>query len=163
MDRRLLAEMGAAYRALEAWLEIVKAAVRQAGLECASIWHSGHYARDGRGEFRRQAYHIPVVSAEGLCDIELGFSALNTTAKLARARALAFPYEALPPRSLEACGVEDYLSDCYHARQRLEALRKNAASSNETEIGFAFSLPMAIDPDALAAFLTFLKNSRFSY
>ena len=163
MDRRLLAEMGAAYRALEARLEIVKAAVRQAGLECASIWHNGHYARDGCGEFRRQAYPIPVVSVENLCDIELGFSALNATAKLARARALAFPYETLPPRSLEACGVEDYLSDCYHAGQSLEALRKNAASSRETEIGFAFSLPMAIDPDALAAFLTFLKNSGFSY
>ena len=53
MDRRLLAEMDAAYRALEARLEIVKAAVRQAELECASIWHSSHYARDGRGEFRR--------------------------------------------------------------------------------------------------------------
>ena len=37
MDRRLLAEMDAAYRALETRLEIVKAAVRQAGLECASI------------------------------------------------------------------------------------------------------------------------------
>lgn len=110
-----------------------------------------------------QASPIPVVSVEGLCDIELGFSALNATAKLARAQSLAFPYEALPPRSLEACGVEDYLSDCYHAGQRLEALRKNAASSHETEIGFAFSLPMAIDPDALVAFLTFLKNSGFSY
>ena len=163
MDRRLLAEIDAAYRALETRLEIVKAAVRQAGLECASIWHSSHYARDGRGEFRRQAYPIPIVSVEGLCDIELGFSALNATAKLARAQSLAFPYETLPPCSFEACGVEDYLSDCYHAGQRLEALRKNAASSHETEIGFAFSLPMAIDPDALAAFLTFLKNSGFSY
>ena len=162
MDRRLLAEMGAAYRALEARLEIVRAAVR-GWTRCLSGWHNGHYARAGRGEFRRQAYPIPVVSVEGLCDIELGFLSLSITAKLARARALAFPYEALPPRSLEACGEEDHLSDCYHAGQRLEALRKNAASSHETEIGFAFSLPMAIDPDALATFLTFLKNSGFSY
>lgn len=159
MDRRLLAEMGAAYRALEAWLEIVKAAVRQAGLECASIWHSSHYARDGRGEFRRQAYPIPVVIVEELCDIELGFSALNATAKLARAQSLAFPYEALPPCSFEACGVEHHLSDCYHAGQSLEALRKNAASSHETEIGFAFSLSMTIEPELV----DFLKGSGFSY
>ena len=162
MDRRLLAEMDAAYRALEARLEIVKAAVRQAGLECASIWHSGHYARDGHGEFRRQAYPIPIVSVEGLCDLELGFFWLSITAKLARAQSLAFPYEALPPCSFEACGVEHHLSDCYHARQRLEALGKNAASSHETEIGFAFSLPMTIEPE-LVDFLIFLKGSRFSY
>ena len=162
MDRRLLAEIDAAYRALETRLEIVKAAVRQAGLECASIWHSSHYARDGRGEFRRQAYPIPIVSVEGLCDIELGFSALNATAKLARAQSLAFPYETLPPCSFEACGVEDYLSDCYHAGQRLEVLRKNAASSHETEIGFAFSLSMTIEPE-LVDFLIFLKGSGFSY
>ena len=121
------------------------------------------YARDGRGEFRRQAYPIPVVSVEGLCDIELGFLSLSITAKLARARALAFPYEALPPCSLGACGEEDHLSDYYHAGQSLETLRKNVASSRETEIGFAFSLPMTIEPDTLAAFLTFLKNSGFSY
>ena len=162
MDRRLLAEMGAAYRALETRLEIVKAAVRQAGLECASIWHSSHYARDGRGEFRRQAYPIPVVSVEGLCDIELGFLSLSITAKLARAQSLAFPYEALPPCSFESYGVEDYLSNCYHAGQSLEALRKNAASSHETEIGFAFSLPMAIEPE-LVDFPIFLKGSGFSY
>lgn len=162
INRRLLAEMDAAYRALETRLEIVKAAVRQAGLGCTSIWHSGHYARGGRGEFRRQAYPIPVVSVEELCDIELGFLSLNITAKLARARALAFPYEALPPRSLGACGVEDYLSDCHHAGQRLEALRKNAVSSHETEISFAFSLPMAIEHELFDC-LIFLKGSGFSY
>lgn len=163
MNKRLLAEMDAAYRALETRLEIVRAAVRQAGLECTSGWYNGHYARDGRGEFRRQAYPIPVVGVEKLCDIELGFSALSITAKLSRARALAFPYETLPVCSFEAYGVKDYLSDYYHAGQSLETLRKNVASSNEAEIGFAFSLPMAIAPDALAAFLTFLKNSRFFY
>ncbi len=163
MDKRLLAEMDAAYRALEARLETVKAAVRQAGLECTSGWYNGHYARDGRCEFRRQAYPIPVVSVEKLCDIELGFLSLNITAKLSRAQALAFPYETLPPRSFEAYGVEDYLSDYYHAGQSLETLRKNVASSNETEIGFAFSMPVAIAPDALADFLTFLKDSGFFY
>ena len=97
MNKRLLAEIDAAYRALETRLETVKAAVRQAGLECTSGWYNGHYARDGRGEFRRQAYPIPVVSVEKLCDIELGFLSLNITAKLSRAQALAFPYETLPP------------------------------------------------------------------
>ena len=163
MDRRRLAEIDAAYRALETRLEAVKAAVRQIGLEWTAGWYNGHYARDGRGEFHRQAYPIPVVSVKQLCDIELGFSALNITAKLSRAQALAFPYETLPPCSFEAYGVEDYLSDYYHAGQSLETLRQNVASSNEAEIGFAFSLPMAIAPDALAAFLTFLKNSRFFY
>ena len=163
MNKRLLAEIDAAYRALETRLEAVKAAVRQIGLEWTAGWYNGHYARDGRGEFHRQAYPIPVVSVKQLCDIELGFSALNITAKLSRAQALAFPYETLPPCSFEAYGVEDYLSDYYHAGQSLETLRQNVASSNEAEIGFAFSLPMAIAPDALAAFLTFLKNSRFFY
>ena len=163
MNKRLLAEIDAAYRALETRQEIVKAAVRQAGLECTSGWYNGHYARDGRGEFRRQAYPIPVVSVERLCDIELGFSTLSITAKLSRARALAFPYETLPPCPFEAYGVEDYLSDYYHAGQSLETLRKNVASSNEVEIGFAFSLPVAIAPDALADFLTFLKDSGFFY
>ena len=163
MDKRLLAEIDAAYRALETRLETVKAAVRQAGLGYTSGWYNGHYARDGRGEFRRQAYPIPVVSVERLCDIELGFSTLSITAKLSRARALAFPYETLPPCSFEAYGVEDYLSDYYHAVQSLDALRKNVASSDEAEIGFAFSLPAAIASDALADFLTFLKDSGFFY
>lgn len=163
IDKRLLSEIDAAYRTLETRLETVKAAVHQAGLECTSGWYNGHYARDGRGEFLRQAYPIPVVSVEKLCDIELGFLSLNITAKLSRTQALAFPYETLLPCSFEAYGVEDYLSDCYRAGQCLEALRKNVASSDEVEIGFAFSLPVAIAPDVLADFLTFLKDSRFFY
>ena len=141
MNKRLLAEMDAANRALETRLEIVRAAVRQAGLECTSGWYNGHYARDGRGEFHRQAYPIPVVGVEKLCDIELGFSALSITAKLSRAQALAFPYETLPPCSFEAYGVKDFLSDYYHAGQSLETLRQNVAASAESEIGFAFSWP----------------------
>lgn len=141
MDRRRLAEIDAAYRALETRLEAVKAAVRQSGLEWTAGWYNGHYVRDGRGEFRRQACPIPVVSVKRLCDIELGFSALNITAKLSRAQALAFPYETLPPCSFEAYGVEDYLSDYYHAGQSLETLRQNVAASAESEISFAFSWP----------------------
>ena len=163
MNKRMLAEIDAAYRALEMWLETVKTAVHQAGLEYTSGWYNGHYARDGRGEFRRQAYPIPVVGVEKLCDIELGFSALNITAKLSRAQALALPYEMLPACSFEAYGVEDYLSDYYHAGESLETLRKNVASSDEAETGFAFSLPMALESGALADFLTFLKDSGFFY
>ncbi len=163
MDRRRLAEIDAAYRALETRLKAVKAAVRQSGLEWTAGWYNGHYARDGRGEFRRQACPIPVVSVKRLCDIELGFSALNITAKLSRAQALAFPYETLPPCSFEAYGVEDYLSDYYHAGQSLETLRQNVAASAESEIGFAFSWPASIEPDALVDFLTFLKGSGFFY
>ncbi len=163
MDRRLLSEIGAAYRALETRLEIVKAAVCQTGLKCTSGWYNGHYARDGRGEFRRQAYPIPVVSVEGLCDIELGFSALNITAKLHREQALAFPYERLHPYSFVAYSVEDYLGDYYHARESFEALRQNVASSAEAEIGFAFSMPSTIEFGALADFLIFLKDSGFFY
>ncbi len=91
------------------------------------------------------------------------FLSLNITAKLSRTQALAFPYETLPPCSFEAYGVEDFLSDYYHAGQSLETLRKNVASSNETEIGFAFSLLVTIEPDALAVFPVFLRDSGFFY
>ena len=42
MDRRRLAEIDAAYRALETRLEAVKAAVRQSGLEWTAGWYNGH-------------------------------------------------------------------------------------------------------------------------
>ena len=116
MDKRILAQIDAAYRVLEGRLKIAKAAATQAGRPCEIGWYNGHYARDARGEFRRQAYPIPVVSVKGLCDIELGFSLLNVTAKLHRTQALTFPYETLPSAyTFEAYGVEDYLSDYYHA------------------------------------------------
>ncbi|MDE5597728.1 MAG: hypothetical protein K2J04_07840 [Lachnospiraceae bacterium] len=62
-------------------------------LELESSWYNGHYHRNEAGEWSRESYTIPVISVNGLCDIEIQFDKVSVSTKLKRDRALVYSFE----------------------------------------------------------------------
>lgn len=163
MDKTLLEEINALYLRLETKQTQITRALLAQGLCPHSGWYNGHYHRDEAGEWIKEAYPIPVISLEGLCDIELEFDKLSVSAKLTREAALAFAFEELAEYDFEAYGVEDYLADFYHRGSTLQEMKAQIRSCPEAEIGFSFYFPFESDKVRLAEFVQLLRSKGFYY
>lgn len=157
----LIEEINAAYGRLEE--KKTELARALSPFETEAGWFNGHYQRDDKGSWRRDAYPIPVVSVKGLCDIEVQFTRLSVSTKLKREAALAYSFEQMKAYEFEAYGVEDFLSDYYHAGQTMRELKEKIKESAENEIGFSFSFPFKTDGTQMAAFVERLKREGFYY
>ena len=87
-------------------------------------WFSGHYEKDGDGEYSRNDYPIPVISVKGYCDIEVNPDCVTVTAKRKRRDVLEGDFEKsfakLTAYPFEAFGVEGYLDGFYQPGMTLE-------------------------------------------
>lgn len=133
----------------------------RSGFSASSGYYNGHYSKDADGSYRKDDYPIPVISVEGLCDIEIGLSGISVSAKLSRPQALGYDYGKLSAYSFEAYGVADYVSDFYAEGMTFDQLRSNIQASQETEIGFSFAL--AADTQAVLPLIALLKSEGFFY
>ena len=90
-------------------------------------WFSGHYEKDGDGEYSRNDYPIPVISVKGYCDIEVNPDCVTVTAKRKRRDVLEGDFEKsfakLTAYPFEAFGVEGYLDGFYQPGMTLEQFR----------------------------------------
>lgn len=163
MNKELLREMNAAYYRLETKeAEVVRALMHEI-FELQSGWYNGHYHRNEAGEWSRESYPIPVISVNGLCDIEIQFDKVSVSTKLKRDAALAYSFEKLAQYEFEAYGVEDYLADFYHAGQTVKEMKENIRTSGEAEIGFSFVFPFDIDGKQIFEFAKLLRREGFFY
>ena len=97
--------------------------------EIESGWYNNHYYKTNDGGWSRASYPVPVISVKGYCDIEISFDRITVSTKMKRKTALAYSYDKIMKYDYEAYGVEDYLSDFYHAGltvQELKNLSRNA-------------------------------------
>lgn len=133
------------------------------GLNCTVGFYNGHYSKNGSGEYEREYYPIPVISVEGLCDVEIGLDGVSVSAKLRRDAALNFDYTALNGYKFEVYGVEDYLSDYYSDGDTLDDLVNNIRCSSETEIGFQFSFGKDVEPKRITDLIDLLRYNGFYY
>lgn len=131
--------------------------------ELESGWYSGHYQKREDGTWVRDAYPIPVISVKGLCDIEIQLDRINVTTKLKRSAALAYSYQKLMGYEWEAYGMENYLSEYYHAGQSVEELKDNIRASREKEVGFSFTFPFETDGKQFLEFAKLLRREGFYY
>lgn len=133
------------------------------GMPCTCGYYNGHYHKDSEGQYVMDYFPIPVITVEGLCDIELDLDRISVSAKLKRDAALSYDYTKLDAYKFEAFGVEAYLEDYYVEGNSYEELRKNVAECNEAEIGFAFSFPFEISAGEMCEFVELLKREGFYY
>ncbi len=150
-----------AYSCLEAKYNEITHALTDMGYALESGWYNGHYQKNPEGQWVRDAYPIPVVTVKGLCDIEIQFEGISVSTRLKREAALANSFGKLMEYRLEAYGVEDYLSDYYHAGQTEQEMKECIRGSAEKEIGFSFLFPFETEAKRLLALVKLLGQEGF--
>lgn len=164
MDKKsLLKELNTAYNELEMKEAELAHALYHRIFELESGWYNNHYYKNDDGDWSRAAYPIPVMSVKGYCDIEISFEAVTISTKLRRKAALAYSYENISQYEYEVYGVEDYLTDYYHAGQTVQDLKDNIAKSDEKEIGFSFRFPFEVEGEQILEFVKLLRREGFYY
>lgn len=163
MNTELLNEMNAAYCRLETKKAEIVHALWHKIFELESGWYNGHYHRNEDGEWSREFYPIPVISVNGLCDIEIQFDKVSVSTKLKRSKALGYSFEKFVQYEFEAYGVEDYLANFYHEGQTVNEMKENIRTSDETDIGFSFVFPFDIDEKQIFEFAKLLRREGFFY
>lgn len=160
VSKELQKEMNAAYDRLEKKHNaLVQFFHRIFKLE--SGWFNGHYQKNEDGSFRRDSYPIPVISVNGICDMEIQFDRIDVSTKLKREKALTYSFDKMADYSFEAYGVEDYLGDYYHEGQTIQELRDNILGSEEKEIGFSFTFSFDTEGEKILEFVKLLRQEGF--
>lgn len=163
VSKEFLQDLDEAYHMLETKCRETLSALRQHSFASASGFYNGHYHRDKNGTWQRETYPIPVISVQGLCDVEISFTGISVSTKLRRQQALLYSFEKLTAYRFEAYGVEDYLTDYYRDGQSVEILKENLARSGEEEIGFTFLFPPKAEEKTVVSLIRFLLDERFYY
>lgn len=163
MNKELLCEINTAYCRLENKQAEIVGALFHGIFKPESNWYNGHYHRDDGGEWHRESYPIPVVSVTGYCDIEISFEKISVSTKLKRDAALEYSFEKFAGYEFEAYGVEDYLADFYHAGQTIQEMKAHIRACKETEIGFSFVFPFAVEGKQIFEFVKLLRREGFYY
>ena len=81
------------------------------GFKIESGFYNGHYHKNSEGNYRPDAYPIPVISVKGLCDIEIDFDGTSITSKLSKEQIISFDWNLLGNVKFEVYGVNDFLRD----------------------------------------------------
>ena len=163
MNTELLNEINAAYCRLETKKAEIVHVLWHKIFELESGWYNGHYHKDEDGEWSRESYPIPVISVNGLCDIEIQFDKVSVSTKMKRDKALGYSFEKFVQYEFEAYGVDDYLADFYHEGQTVNEMKEDIRTSDETDIGFSFAFPFDIDEKQIFEFAKLLRREGFFF
>lgn len=152
------------YRPMEETRSQLVSTLRAQGIPLSSGYYNGHYfQKDTAGSYVKDDYPIPVISAQGLWDMEIDFRGISISTKLSRAQALAYDYSRLAPYPFEAFGVADYLLELYTPGMSFDDLRSHIHASAETEIGFSFPLSPTADIEDILHLVALLSSEGFYY
>lgn len=163
MDMQRLNEINDAYYRLEQKQAEIVRALCLSSFELESGWYSGHYHREGNGNWFRESYPIPVIAVKGLCDIEVQFDGVSVSSKLERETALAYSFAKLVGVPFEAFGVKDYLADLYHPGLTEQELKENIRTCDEGQIAFSFAFLFDVEGRQILEFVELLRREGFFY
>ena len=163
MNKELLKEINAAYYRLEMKQAEITHAPYHRIFELESGWYNGHNHKGEDGNWLRESYPIPVIGVKGFCDIEIQYDRISISTKLKRDVALSYSFEKFSGYEFEAYGVEDYLTDFYHAGQTVHEMKDNIHACDEKEIGFSFAFPFDIEGKQIFEFVKLLRREGFFY
>lgn len=151
------------YRCLDERCTALTSALRAASSPAAYAYYNGHYRKNDAGSYEMDYFPIPVISVDGLCDLEINLDAVSISAKLKRKHALLFDYTKLARFRFEVYGVEDYLADFYGEGMSFDELRSNLDTSDEAEIGFSLYFAADTAPSVIVEAVQFLQQEGFYY
>ncbi len=155
-------QLNAVYRRLEEKCAVLRE-VMKSWASCSYGWYNGHYFKNAQGIWEREYFPIPVISVDGICDIEIHSEYIDISCKLTREQALSFDMAKLDQYAFEVFGVEEYLRDFGSTGEDTEQIRACIRESNESEIGFSFRFGWELTEDQVCEFAKFLKEKGFYY
>lgn len=126
-------------------------------------WYNGHFHKDENEKWIREAFPIPVITIDGLCDIEININKITVSTKLSREKALEYHYERFKNAAFESYGIENYLLDFYTSDMVLDDLKDNILKSDENEIGFSFLFDFDEPIVNIKQMLHFIEKEGFYY
>ena len=130
---------------------------------CGFGWYNGHYHRGESGDYAPDYFPIPVVTVDGVCDIEIDLDGISVTTKLTKNAALSYDFKKLEAYSFEVYGEENYLDDFYIPGGTVEAMIEKISESTEKNVFFSFYFPSRTAPDTLFGFVGYLRTEGFFY
>lgn len=133
------------------------------GFDFICGYYNGHYHKDSEGKYVMDYFPIPVITVDGLCDIEIDLDKVSISTKLKREAALGYEYEKLSEYAFEVYGVEEYLDDFYVEGNTYPELVKNIENSEEKEIGFSFMFSGDVGAEEIYKVVKFLRKEEFFY
>ena len=133
------------------------------GFNFSCGYYSGRYHKNAEGRYVMDFFPIPVITVNGLCDIEIDLDKVSVSTKLKREVALNYSYEKLSDYEFEAYGVDGYLDDFYVKGNTYAELVENITRSKEKEIGFSFLFAKDVDAEVIYKCVKFLRKEGFFY
>ncbi|RKJ40102.1 hypothetical protein D7X94_09555 [Acutalibacter sp. 1XD8-33] len=125
-------------------------------------WYNGHYYKNDQGEYERAEYPIPVITVQGVCDIEINLDSVSLTTKRGRLETLDYSLDKFAGIPFEVFSIEQYLDPDYYAPgMDMEAFRENIRKSQEKELGFSFQFECDVDSGRMREFVQLLRREGF--
>ncbi len=158
-------ELNEIYRSLENKMNELRTPFLQLhkGYKHTCGYFSGHYHKNAEGKYIMDYFPIPVISINGICDIEIDLEKISVSAKLRRDKAINYNYTKLNGYKFEAYGVDEYLDDFYIAGNTYDELVENIRESKEKDIGFSFEFSYDVGSQEMFGFVKLLVKEGFYY
>ena len=152
------------YEPLSLRLQELMAGLKMCGeFKLSSGFYNNHSYKNEAGEYVADCFPIPVVSVEGLCDIEIDIEGISITSKLTKENALTFDCSKVQCSRLEIYGVEDYLTDYYASGDNLQDALQKIKECSELELFYSFYYSESVETKAICEAVKCLRENNFFY
>lgn len=145
----------------EKTVELINEAYYRLELKCAELmealyhrmfrlengWYSGHYRKNEKGNWQSMAYPIPVISVQGICEIEIHFDQIIITARLDREDALLYAAGKLAGYTFKIYGADAPFREFYSSDQPRDRIKQTIAASDEKVFTFSFEFPFETETE----------------
>lgn len=155
--------LNALYTPLDKKKNEILSALKEHLFNASFGFFNGHYHKNASGIYEADLYPIPVISVDGICDIEIDVQLISVSTKMQKENVLCYDFTKLCHHTFEAYGGKQYLEDFYTVSTDFEEFKENICKTAEKEIGFSFSFSKDISAEKLCKFLVFLTQEGFYY
>ncbi len=157
MNNNLREAMNAAYVALDKRgkdiLRLLKVSCSSRPLSCG--YFAGHYWPVGKEGYQMDQFPIPVVTVEGLCDIEIDLEFTGITAKLSKQALMSLDHAMFNDIPYTVYGVMDFEKIFKGLGETPECLAERIQTSDETAFFYSFLFSADMSQEQI---LTMIKN-----
>ena len=127
-----------------------------------SIGFYNSYSRKGKdGKIYVDRFPIPVVTVEGLCDIEIHLDSIIVTTKFSRLDAVRKNYTKLERYAFSVCESGNPYDEIWYPEMSIAQIKERMDAWDEKKVCFAFSLDFSMDGDGIYSFAKLLRREGF--
>ncbi len=167
IPREILSEMDRMYSLVDRKQKELALTLEKDRYRCKLAWYNNeyNYAYDGEGE-AVILHPIPVISIDGVCQIQILFDKINVAALIRPKNALSCDYGVLQRYSFRVRDESmDYRSEYYNSGncQDITELMEKIVGCGKRCLAFVFTLPLETNGESMSELVSLLRRERFFY